>query len=61
MVGPGASPALLGKSRKWRNWERETSEDGIKEIMQNQEEELKFFKHLSILLGVFANFGQGNL
>lgn len=34
-VGPGGSSALLGKSRKMGNWERETLEDRIKKIMQN--------------------------
>lgn len=32
-VGPGRSSALLGKSRKMGNWERETLEDRIKKIM----------------------------
>lgn len=41
-VGLGGSSALLGKSRKLGNWERETLEDRIKKIMQNQEEEIHF-------------------
>lgn len=61
------NPVWWGRGRalpsweKAESWEREIFEDRTNEIMQNQEEELHFFKHLSILLGVFANFGQGNL